>query len=70
MKKILYAAAALLLVLSLPACGSQKDGKTIKIGATASPHAEILEAENRCWKRKGIRWRSWSSRTMFCPTSL
>ena len=53
MKKIWYAAAALLLAASLSACGGQKDDKTIKIGATASPHAEILEAAKPLLEREG-----------------
>lgn len=43
MKKIIAIALSLILTLSLFAgCGKQ-DEKTITVGATASPHAEILE---------------------------
>lgn len=45
MKKILGTLVAFALVLSLVACGSKTDStedKTIKIGASPTPHAEIL----------------------------
>ena len=43
MKKIIAVILALTLVLSLAACGAKSDNKTIKVGATPAPHAEILE---------------------------
>ena len=43
MKKIIAVILALTLVLSLAACGGKSDDKTIKVGATPAPHAEILE---------------------------
>ena len=44
MKKLVtIIALALALVLSLTACGAKNDAKTITIGATPAPHAEILE---------------------------
>ena len=43
MKKIIAIILALTLVLSLAACGGKADDKTIKVGATPAPHAEILE---------------------------
>jgi D-methionine transport system substrate-binding protein len=43
MKKIIAAILALCLCLSLAACGSKNEDKTIKVGATPAPHAEILE---------------------------
>ena len=43
MKKIIAIVLALTLALSLAACGSKADDKTIKVGATPAPHAEILE---------------------------
>ena len=45
MKKIIALILVLTLALSLAACGggSNTDDKTIKVGATPAPHAEILE---------------------------
>ena len=43
MKKIIALALVLVLTLSLAACGGKADDKTIKVGATPAPHAEILE---------------------------
>ena len=43
MKKIIAVILALTLALSLAACGGKNDDKTIKVGATPAPHAEILE---------------------------
>lgn len=43
MKKIITLVLALVLVLSLAACGNAADDKTIKVGATPAPHAAILE---------------------------
>ena len=43
MKKIIALILALTLALSLAACGGSADDKTIKVGATPAPHAEILE---------------------------
>ena len=43
-KKLAVLILALALVLSLAACGGKSDSKTIKVGATPAPHAEILEA--------------------------
>ncbi len=43
MKKIIAVILSLVLTLSLCACGGNADDKTIKVGATPAPHAEILE---------------------------
>ena len=43
MKKFIALILALTLALSLAACGGSEDDKTIKVGATPAPHAEILE---------------------------
>ena len=43
MKKIIALVLTLLLTLSLVACAGSKNDKTIKVGATPAPHAEILE---------------------------
>ncbi len=42
-KRFAVIVLALALVLSLTACGGAKDAKTITVGATPAPHAEILE---------------------------
>lgn len=64
MKKILSFAFIALLVFTLAACGSTKndsadkagkDGnKKLIVGATAVPHAEVLEAAKPLLKKKGI----------------
>jgi len=44
MKKLITIILALTLaVLALTGCGSTKDDKVIKVGASSTPHAEILE---------------------------
>ena len=43
MKKIVAIVLALTLALCLVACNGNADSKTIKVGATPAPHAEILE---------------------------
>ena len=46
MKKVISIVLALALVLSLgalAACGSKKEDKVITVGASSTPHAEILE---------------------------
>ncbi len=43
MKKIIAVILSLTLALSLAACAIVEDDKTIKVGATPAPHAEILE---------------------------
>ena len=52
-KRLLTAAAAALLLLSLSACGSKKDDKTITVGASPDPHARILKAAEPLLKEKG-----------------
>ena len=42
-KTIVVIALVLALVLSLTACGGKTDSKTITVGATPAPHAQILE---------------------------
>ncbi len=43
MKKFIAILLILTLTLTLAACGGTADDKTIKVGATPAPHAEILE---------------------------
>ncbi|WLV23898.1 MetQ/NlpA family ABC transporter substrate-binding protein [Aciduricibacillus chroicocephali] len=62
MKK-LYALLAALLVLTLAACGTsgdsdkkdEKKDKVIKIGASSTPHAEILKKAEPLLEKKGIK---------------
>ncbi|WP_040203934.1 MetQ/NlpA family ABC transporter substrate-binding protein [Neobacillus jeddahensis] len=63
MKKWLTLLLALTIVLALGACGkseeksegsSEKDGKTLVVGASTVPHAEILEKAKPILKEKGI----------------
>lgn len=43
MKKLLAIILAVALVCTLAACGKDADDKTIKVGASSTPHSEILE---------------------------
>lgn len=56
MKKVLSLALAVLLILSLSlslfSCG-ERDEKTLRVGASATPHAEILEAAKPLLSAKG-----------------
>lgn len=58
MKKLISIILAIALCLAtfciLTSCSSNKSSKTIKIGATPSPHAEILEYVKPILKEKGI----------------
>lgn len=54
-KRILSAAAAALLLLSLSACGAKQDDKTIKVGASPAPHAQILKAAEPLLTEKGYK---------------
>lgn len=53
MKKTIAIVLALTLVLALAACGAKTDDKTIKIGATPAPHAEILEVVKEILAEEG-----------------
>lgn len=52
MKKLLALVLALVFVLSFAACSSGSD-KTIKVGATPAPHAEILEVAKEILAKDG-----------------
>lgn len=52
MKKLLALVLALVFVLSFAACSSG-DAKTIKVGATPAPHAEILEVAKDILAKEG-----------------
>ena len=51
-RKLTVLALALALLLSLAACGGG-DGKTITVGATPAPHAEILEVAKEVLAEEG-----------------
>ena len=55
-RRLIVLALALCLLLGLVACGGNNtgDGKTIKVGATPAPHAEILEVAKEILAAKGI----------------
>ena len=51
-RRISVLALALLLLLSLTACGGKKGG-SIKVGASPAPHAEILEVAQKILEKDG-----------------
>ncbi|MBR6812099.1 MAG: MetQ/NlpA family ABC transporter substrate-binding protein [Oscillospiraceae bacterium] len=53
MKKLIALALAVLMCLSLAACGGTSSKKTIKVGATPAPHCEILEIAKEVLKEEG-----------------
>lgn len=54
MKKIIaFALAAAMLLAAMTGCGAKKDDSVIKIGATSTPHAEILETVKEELKKQG-----------------
>ena len=56
MKKLLVILAALTLaVFALAGCGGQSATKTIKVGATPVPHAEILETIKPLLEKEGYK---------------
>jgi len=57
MKKIVYLAIALILIGSIAGCGNRggnTDPTVLNIGASASPHAEILEFVKPMMEERGI----------------
>lgn len=55
-KKILTLSIASVLVVSLVGCsGTNKDDKTITVGASSTPHAEILEAIKPNLEKEGYK---------------
>ena len=52
-RRIAVLALALTLVLSLAACGSKGGDKTITVGASPAPHAEILEVAKEVLAKEG-----------------
>ena len=55
MKKLIAIIVALVLVLSFAACGKKAaDSKTVKVGASITPHAEILREAAKLLEKEGI----------------
>ena len=55
MKKLIAIIVALILVLSFAACGKKAaDSKTVKVGASITPHAEILREAAKLLEKAGI----------------
>ena len=52
-KRFAVLTLALALILTLTACGGSGDSKTLKIGATPAPHAEILEQAKELMEKEG-----------------
>ena len=56
MKKIIAIIVALILVLSFAACSKKAaDSKTVKVGASITPHAEILREAAKLLEKEGIK---------------
>jgi len=56
MKKIISLALALLLVLGIvAACGGKAEDKTIKVGASPTPHAQLLEVARKALEADGYK---------------
>lgn len=53
MKKIIAIVLAIAAVFSFAACGKKAEGKVIKVGASSTPHAEILEQVKEALKKDG-----------------
>ena len=55
MKKTIAIILTLVLILSFAACGKKADAaKTVKVGASITPHAEILREAAKLLEKKGI----------------
>ena len=54
MKKIIAIILTLALILSFAACGKKAEAKSIKVGASITPHAEILREAAKLLEKEGI----------------
>ena len=54
MKKTIAIILTLVLILSFAACSKKADSKTIKVGASITPHAEILREAAKLLEKEGI----------------
>lgn len=69
--KLKTLAVGLCTIALLAGCGakgddakSEKEDKTIRIGASVTPHAEILKHVSRHWKKRATRLKSKNSQIM------
>ena len=53
MKKIKFGLAIIALILALTGCATEKKDNVIKVGASVTPHAEILEVIKPLLEAKG-----------------
>ena len=54
MKKVSFGLLSLVTALSLVGCSTDEEATTLKVGATAIPHAEVLEQAKPMLAEKGI----------------
>ena len=57
MKRIFALTLVLVLAFSLIGCAKGGDSKTVRIGASPTPHKLILEYAARLWRRRATSWR-------------
>ena len=55
MKKTIAIILTLALILFFAACGKKADSKTLKVGASITPHAEILREAAKILEKQGIK---------------
>ena len=71
MKKILTLVAVFVLTIALAACGKgDSEDKTIKVGASPAPHAEILEKAKPLLEKKGYDLKIQSINDYTTPNKL
>ena len=68
MRKILLILLSTLLALSILAgCAKSGSDKKIIVGASPTPHAEILEVAKEELERRDTNWKSRNSPIIFSP---
>ncbi|MBQ6892186.1 MAG: methionine ABC transporter substrate-binding protein, partial [Clostridia bacterium] len=55
MKKSIAIILAIVLILAFAACGKKTDDKSLKVGASITPHAEILREAAKLLEKEGIK---------------
>lgn len=71
LKKLLVIALSVVALAAAGCGGGDKQAQTtIKVGATAGPHAEVVEAAAKEAAKSGLRYRLWSSLIMLHRTKL